>query len=205
MKIENIIFNNHGYVKCRGSFYTVLDLLGEEEHEEHVFSRGINWLQGEIDSGIWAKSYFLSMFPYRKKDFVIFDEPMVMINNQPMSMKEFSKYSCYMDELYPLFSSRKSVRQLVEKGIRKHGLNCTSEAIRNLFEMDLRRFDIPLKQVGNARFRCMASIAYSNNKEVYCFPWLSKMRFDYYHGNLSWLINKLKELDKVVIVPLGKE
>ncbi len=31
------------------------------------------------------------------------------------------------------------------------------------------------------------------------------MRFDYYHGNLAWLINKLEELDKVVIVPLGKE
>ena len=71
--------------------------------------------------------------------------------------------------------------------------------------MDEVRFDRPLKQVGNARFRCMAAIAYSNKKEVYCFPWLSKMRFEYYHGNLLWLIEKLAEMDKVVIVPVGKE
>ena len=52
-------------------------------------------------------------------------------------------------------------------------------------------------------FRAMSAVAVANDKQILCFPWLSKMRFDSYRNNLSDLLHVLEKTEKVVIVPIG--
>lgn len=104
MEITCIDTINEGYVHCRSNFYSAFDILSSGAG--YHFSVGINKLIGEIDSGVWAISYLLSMYKYRKKDFVLFNQPVVAVNKDPISLNDLSQYTCYMDELYSLFSKK---------------------------------------------------------------------------------------------------
>ncbi len=203
MKIESLSFRARGYVDCKSGFYTAQDNLSSDV--EYTFKTGINKLIGEIDSNVWAASYYLSMYKYRKKDFIIFENNGVFVNDSQLSLDELSEYTCYLnDKFYPLFSTGKSVRKLIMQGIKKNKLDCTPDDIKALFELDDQRFERPVKCVGNERFRAMAAIGYAYGKQVYCFPWLSKKRFDYYHGNMTWLLDILEKLEMIAIVPVGE-
>ena len=96
------------------------------------------------------------------------------------------------------------MREQIERGLKKSKLGISANEIKDLFCLDDERIKRPLTGVGNEVFRAMASIAYAYNKQVICFPWLSKMRFDGYHANISRLLEILRELDKIVIVPIGQ-
>ena len=50
----------------------------------------------------------------------------------------------------------------------------------------------------------MAAIGYSMGKQVCCFPWFSRKRYESYHKNLSWLMEMLENLEMTVILPIGK-
>lgn len=202
MKIEKIIIENEGYVHCKSCFYASQD--GLSEGERYFFTTGVNRLQGEIDSGMWAVSYFLAMYKYKPKDFILFDDAEVIVNDKKMSVADFSKYSCYMDKSHPLFKSHRSIKRMVMKGIHENKLNCSSDEVRKLFKITPERFERPLSAAGNEIFKAMAAIAYSYNKQVYCFPWLSKRRFDGYHNNMTDLLEILEKLEKIVILPIGK-
>ena len=202
MKIKKINITNAGYVQCKSNFYSSLDVL--QVNSQYEFSAGINKLYGEIDSGVWAVSYLLSMYTLKKKDFVLFNETNITVNDVDMSLKHFTKYSCYMDEIYPLFATSTSIKKLVMKGINDNNLTCTTENLRNIFGIDSERFEYPLSRLGNERFKAMAAIGYCNNKQVFCFPWLSKMRFENYHNNMTELLEILAKLEKIVIVPIGE-
>ena len=78
------------------------------------------------------------------------------------------------------------------------------DEVRDLFQIDYERFERSITGVGNEKFKVMAAIAYSNNKQIYCFPWLSKIRFEYYHKNLTDLLEILEDLGCFAIVPIGK-
>ncbi len=200
MKIKDIYVINNGYIHCRSVFYASHDILNKSEFH---FTTGINKLNGEIDSGNWAISYLLSMYKYRPKDFILFEQPQALLNNERISLEELSKFSCYMDIEYPLFSKNTSVRKLVTRGLKDSKLNYSCDDIKNLFQLDNERFERPLKNIGNDIFRAMAAIGFSYNKQIFCFPWLSKIRFEGYHKNLTWLLQTLEDLEKIVIVPLG--
>lgn len=202
MKIKKITIKNEGYIQCRSGFYTSQDGLSADE--EYCFHTGINKLCGEIDSGVWAVSYLLSMYKHNIKEFILFDNPEVTVNDTVMPLDDFLRYSCYMDESYPLFSTKNSVEKMVAKGIRKNKLDYSTEEIRDLFCIHPARFERPLTGVGNEIFKCMAAIAYCHEKEGYCFPWLSKMRFASYHYNMTGLLEILARLDKIVISPRGE-
>lgn len=203
MKIESLNFRAEGYVDCKSGFYTAQDNLSFDV--EYTFKTGINKLIGEIDSNVWATSYYLSMYKFRKKDFIIFENDGIIVNDSKLSLDELSEYTCYMDEgFYPLFSTGKSVRKLIMHGIKKNKLDCAPDDIKSIFELDDQRFERPVKCVGNERFRAMAAIGYAHGKQVYCFPWLSKKRFDYYHGNITYLLDMLEELGMIAIVPIGE-
>lgn len=213
MNIERISFKADGYVSCKSCFYKSGDLLSERT--DYSFKKGINMLVNDIDAYVWAVSYYLSMYKYRPKDFTLFDfnnvgtkkfkDEKITVNDTVMSLKEFSEYSCYMDEkLYPLFSTRKTIRQLVEKGIKKNKLNCTADEIKEIFRLDEGRFERPVTQVGNERFRSMAAIGYAFGKQVYCFPWHSRFMAEYCKGHFSFLLPKLDELGMIVIFPVGR-
>jgi hypothetical protein len=201
--IHAIKVQNDGYIICKSSFYKARDTLSGKPY---TFTAGINKLVGEIDSGNWAVSYFLSMYKPKSNRFIVFDRLEVTVNDEVYSMDEFLKLSCYIDESYPLFSDTKvkTVREMVEQALQQNDLPHTVDEIRELFQMDNERFGRPLREVGNQIYKAMAAICFCHKKEVFCFPWLSHKRFEYYHGNLTGLLDVLSGLNKVVIVPVGE-
>ena len=201
MIIESIKVQNEGYVYCKSKFYSAQDGLSNSSN--YILYKGINKLVGEIDSGLWAVSYMLSMYTYRPEDFILFEYPSVIVNGEQVSLTKLSEYSCYMDKLYPLFSTDDSIRALIEQGLEKSHMHCTSLDIKDLFYLDSERFERPLTGAGNEIFRAMTAIGYSCNKEIFCFPWLSHKRFESYHANLTELLHILEKLKKIVILPIG--
>ena len=206
----SITVKNHGYVLCRSERYFAHDCLRgyhdclRKPEEEYKFGVGVNKLIGEIDSGCWAISYLLSMYSFRPKDFILFSPAEIEADNITMPLKKFGDFSCYMDKLYPLFNSRRTVSALVKRGIKNKGLHFSADKIRDIFLIDKERFERPLSGVGNEIFKCMAAIAYCFGKEVFCFPWLSRERFLGYHGHLSGLLDILADLEKIVVLPVGE-
>ena len=201
MKINSIVIKNSGYVYCKSNFYFAGDALNSTKYN---FTVGVNRLTGEIDSEIWAVSYLLSMYRHRPKDFVLFDDPSVIVNNKEISLNEISSASCYMDMIHPLFHSKHSARKLVEQGIRKTRINFSTQDIKNIFGLDDERFEKPLSCTGNEVFRAMSAVAFAHDIQIFCFPWMSKKRFDSYHANLTILLEVLEKQNKIVIVPVGE-
>ena len=204
MKIKNIKIINDGYVDCKSCFYFAQTSINQ--YQNYEFFIGINKMLGDIDSPGWGVSYLISMYPYlsSKEKKLIYRPPNAIVNNEVISFMDLAKYTCYMDKIYPLFSTKKTVRKLVTKGLKKYHSKETAENIRDMFHIDPERFERPLRGVGNERFKAMAAIGFSHEKQVFCFPWLSKMRFEYYHGNMTDVLNVLESLGKIVILPVGK-
>lgn len=202
MKIEKIKVFNEGYVHCHSCFYSSQDNLSVDL--KYCFNTGINRLYGEIDSGVWAISYLLSMYSYRPQDFILFEETEAIVNGTIMSLENLSQYSCYMDRLNPLFATKNSVKKLIIKGIRDNKLNYFPHDIKKLFRIDSERFEQPITSVGNEIFKVMAAIGYCYKKEIFCFPWLSQKRFENYHSNITDLLEILASLNKIIILPIGE-
>ncbi len=202
MKIKTIEVQNDGYVFCKSRFYSSHDIL--QESLSVRFSSGTNKMIGEIDSGNWAVSYLLSMYKHRSKDFVLFQLPNVIVNESVVSIEQFNRYSCYLDPIDPLFSSHQTVENLINKGRKKSGATQTTEEIIRLFDLDEQRIKRPLKGAGNEIFRCMAAIGFANGKQVFCFPWLSKMRYDNFSGQIQAALDILDSAEMISLVPIGK-
>lgn len=202
MQIERISIVNEGYVYCNSDFYSSADLLSA--NLKYDFYTGVNKLTGEIDSGIWAVSYLLSMYQCRSKDFVLFNQAEVTVNDTLISLDDLLQYSCYMDRLYPLFSTKTSIKNLISKGLCHFKSQHSPDEIKDLFHLSSDRFERPLSNVGNEVFNAMAAIGYCYEKQVFCFPWLSKMRFDYYHYRMSKLLDILERMQKIIILPIGQ-
>ena len=189
-----------GYIFCKSDFYTVLDII--DERQKFEFSSGINEIRGEIDSGIFAISFLLSM--HEKVDSrLLAIPPTIVVDEKEMLISDFQSYSCYMDSSYKLFSSSKSVEELVSKGLKTSKLAYSSNDICDMFNMENFRFKQPIKAVGNERFRAMAAIGFSYGKSVFCFPWMSRRRFDSFSGHLTDTLQTLRSLNKISIVPIG--
>ncbi len=196
------IVDFEGYVKCKADcdeFSVTCNSFS------HTFRKGITLLSGDIDSGSWGISYALPMLPkipISSRDFVIWSETKVFIDEKQVSMKDINQISCYMDLVYPGFNKKLSTRKAVESSLKKHNSELSAEDIRNLFEIDKDRYnEVPLRGVGNTKFRCMAAIGCAMGKNVFCFPWISKRMAEYYGKNLSYAIEVLKKTGKFVILP----
>lgn len=186
------------FVDCHSNFYKSSGALGA-----HTIHSGKNLLRGEIDSGVWELSYFLSMYHKRKKDFIRFDNPTVTKNGQEVPFEEILDKSCYMDKSDPLFGTKQTVRKLIEKGVKKSRCPLTAVEIQTLFHLDEQRLDRPISQVGNERFRAMAAIGVATGKEWFCFPWLSRKMVEHYGLQLSFAVYLLEQLNKNIVLPVG--
>ena len=198
--MNNLTVQGEGYVYCRSRFYSANDVLS---NSIFAFSPGINWLTGEIDSGNWAVSYLLSVYNRYPKDFVLLKDPVLSIDDRSVSLDEVFKLSCYMDEVYPLFSSSSTVENLLLKGLKKRGSDYSCSDIREMFCIDSNRFKQSIQCAGNEAFKAMAAVGFAVGKEIYCFPWLSQKRFDGFHLHLTFLLELLDKLNKTVIFPIG--
>ena len=200
MDINKIEIQIDGYVMCKSSFYTVYDVIDDRKFEFHT---GLNLLEGDIDSGAFGVSYLIPMYKKAIQEAVFLpSEPLV--NGQSMTLSEISKFSCYLDQSYGLFSSRKTVRNLVEHGLRKSKLPYSSDDICRMFEMSDFRFERRISGTGNERYKAMAAIGFSYGRQVFCFPWFSRMRYGAFNLHMPSLLNTLTDLKKIVILPLGK-
>lgn len=201
MKIEKIKITSSGFINCKSRFYTSHCTL--DETTSFSFNKGVNKMTGDIDSECWAISYLMPMYQYAKNKDIVCEQASVLVNDKNASLLDLSKVSCYMDPIYPLFSTKKPVEKLIAFYIKKNHLKYTPLEIKNLFKITDDRFKRPFNQTGNEIFKVMAAIGFVNNMQAYCFPWLSKKRFNYYHKNLSELITILENLNLTVLLPLG--
>ena len=202
MKISSIELKNNGYVYCKSTFYSAQNVLSNDIC--YTFSQGSNRLIGEIDCGNWAASYLLSMYKYKQEDFILFERPKVIVNNESVSLCTFSKYSCYMDGLNPLFSEQKCpVENLIKQGLEYSKSNLLCSDVKDMFCLDSERVKRSVLSIGNEMYRAFAAIGFSYGKEVFCFPWMSCRRFENYHANLTTLIEILESLNKIIIIPIG--
>ena len=191
-----------GYVRPRSMYYSSTGVLSRLNY--YAFYSGINQLTGDIDSGNWEVSYLLSMFKYRHKDFILLEKPVIIVNGTPSSLEGISGNTCYMDELYPLFSSNRTVKEQIIRGIKRSGSNLSCLEIIDHFKLDDQRFERPIKQTGNERFRAMAAIGTAYGKKLFCFPWFSRERFNGFHNNISGCLKMLENLGKIVVLPVGE-
>lgn len=201
MLFNNITLSMRGFVECSSKFYSVHDVASSDK--SCFIKKGINEFYGDIDSGIWAISYYLSMFTHKPRAFKFIDEPELKVDGNLVTIKETNKLTCYLDMSYPLFSSQKAVKSLIQTGLRNHGTTISFDEIKNIFHLDEQRINRNLSCVGNEIFRAMAAIGYAWGKEIYCFPWLSQKRYEYYHNNIKDLSKILLSLDKTIVLPLG--
>ena len=201
MSIKNLKIETHGYIHCKSSRYSAHATLSNDKVYE--FTKGVNRLEDEIDSDVWAISYYVSMYDHKPEDFIMFGTSNIMINDQASSMEELSRISCYMDLSYPLFSNEKTVRELITEGIKNQDSGISADDVKEIFCLDAQRFERTLNGVGNEIFRAMAAIGYSHGKQIFCFPWFSKKCFEGYHRNITWLLEKLDKQNKIVILPIN--
>lgn len=202
MKIETVDIICGGFFECKSAFYSAHQMVDSVGYSFHV---GVNELRGEVDSGTWAVSYLLSMYKRKTNDIIFSDEPKIAVNGMAVSIEEIQKYSCYMDREYALFSGRRTVEDMVKSGLKRTGKKETALAVRERFGITEYRFGRPLRQVGNERYKAMAAIGYSYGKQIFCFPWMSQKRFDYYHLNLTYLLEVLEKMEMVVVLPVGND
>lgn len=108
-----------------------------------------------------------------------------------------------MDVSYPMFSTKKTVRQLIKQGLKRNsiGLDCCS--IITLFSLDKNRIDRPVSALGTNKYRAMAAIAYAHGKQIYCYPWISESRYQVFKEQLREVNRILSEQDMIVILPKG--
>lgn len=201
MIINNIVFSLNGYINCTSCFYSAQDML--DYNSIFRLSNGVNKLYGDIDCGVWAVSYCLSMYIHRPQNFTIADKPYLLVDNREMTLSELNKFSCYMDDSFPVFHTSKSTKKLVALALKKSNTDLSLDEIKDIFQLDNQRFERPLSCIGNEVFRAMAAIGYATGKEIFCFPWLSQKRLDYYHNNITKLLEILSDLNKIVVLPLG--
>lgn len=200
MSINQISIKNSGYVLCKSSFYTVTDVLDGRDFD---FTEGINLLHGDIDSGIFGISYLMSM--YKTIDVrTLFMPQIAMVDGKQVPLSDLAQKCCYMDLAYPLFSSKKSLRSLVDTGLKKSGLSESTDEILRLFAIQRHNVNRAVSQMGNEGVKAMAAVAYSHGKDVFCFPWLSKMRYESFNSHLPAALDILESLGKTVVLPLGR-
>lgn len=200
MKTLRIADTCGGWITCRSRFYTAHSVWSGDVS----FREGINMMLCEVDQDGFPLSYLISMYECRPRDFVFEAPPSVFIDGQKSDMQTLATRSCYIDALYPLFSSkRKTVRQLIEQGLRRAEQKASFRDVQEMFELTDARVDRPLCQVGNEVFRAMPAIGYAHGKEVFCFPWMSDKQYRWFYSHISVATSMLAFLGKVVILPIG--
>ena len=199
MDINEIRIKNEGYIDCKSNFYSVCDILNGREFK---FVRGTNILNGDIDSGVFAISYFVSMYPKINRK-TLFMPHEAFVNEKLMQVSELSKQACYLDQSYHLFASRKPVSGLIARGLKRSGIAYSVDEIRDMFEIEKNRFDLPINATGNERFKVMAAVGFCYEKHIFCFPWMSRMRYECFEGHTEKGLDVLESMGKIAILPIG--
>ena len=192
------IKNFNGVIVCKfshGKYYVHCD------YTTCTFKQGATLLQGPIDGGSWAISYVLSMYRSDKKSFLPLEDIEFFADGNKTDLRHLQSAACYLDRIFPLFRSRKSVKAFVEKELKRRHDNLTAEDVRRRFNISPFRFERPLKTAGNELFRSMAAMGYAAGKSIFCFPWFSVTDINYFGRNITDVAEVLTALNKIVLLP----
>ncbi len=204
MKIYKLSIHTDGLVHCKSKFSKRSTYLHIPPHIRYVFTKRVNKIVGEIDSPFWGISYILSMYKYNRLGLhMCLDQRPVVFVNDGIHLKRFTDYACYLDRSYPLFRSRKTVRQLIEKGLKRTKIAKNADEIQKIFSLT-DRMERQLCSAGNEIFNLMAAIGYAHGKQIFCFPWFSQHDLDGKHWYISHLNKVVEELELMTIMPVGR-
>lgn len=190
-----------GYFNCNSDFGKYKVVCNDFSYE---FENGVYILQGDIASGGWALSYALSCFDKSMVVSPTYGKPEFILNGEQLTLEKLRDKSCYLSGTEREYVSeiiKCPVRKIVCKNIKKNKLNLTENEIRYTFFITASRFDRYIKHVGNERYACRAAIGYSENREIYCFPWIGKTLMKGVYTQIVHLCNILNDLGKIVILP----
>lgn len=166
----------------------------------YTFSPGVYILSGEIDSGNWAFSHSLC----NSGSALLKDESKIYFCKRLVSLREMNCYTCDLGSK-PISKALQliepTVKTRIKRNLKKYNRNQTVEEIRKLFDIDPERFDRPIHCVGNELFHCNAAIGYTSNKTIFCFPWLSNLKYQYYYGHIKFICKRLSDLGGIVLLP----
>ena len=102
-----------------------------------------------------------------------------------------------------MFSKKKTVKRLIECGLKRSKLPYTSTEILDIFGVQEHHREISVNKTGTEQYKAMCAIGFSYGKEIFCFPWFSKSRYEAFVVHLNYTLKVLSDLNKIVILPLG--
>ena len=200
MKNRLVITSLCASVFCRSAFYSALD---DCDTEKVVLNEGLNILRGEIDSGLWAIGYVLSMFGGDEK-IIVNKNPVIQLNGCNMSIEQIQNKAVYLDTAFPLFQNELPVCKNIEMGLSKSKFEFSVWDIKSIFKLTDERFDRQISACGNEKLRAMAAIGFSYGKIIYCYPWMSYRRYLYSQSHIRINEEALLPYHAIEILPIGR-
>ncbi len=200
-----IKFSNYGVsCICRSSYYTAFLTISQFD-DLIIETEKVNTSHTDINSKSWVYGYFISMYPYINKTYRKSSNVTITVDNVTTDISFFSRQTCYMDYgVYPLFSSGKSVKKMIELGLKKTKSNVSADEIVKMFGLSKSRVSRAIKCNGHESIRAMAAVGYSFGKKYFFFPWMSQSLFASFHMHVISAIETLTSLGCTVLLPLGK-
>lgn len=191
-----------GYFYCRSAMCSTHCTC---DNTSVSLSVGINRLKGEIDSFGYAISYALSMANCDREGVILGKKPFIKWGEDLLDLSEVCERACYIDVLYPSFDEGQTALSLLETAQKKNKTNYNTKQIIERFCLSQDRLERPLFQCGNEAIRCMVAIGLLEGKDLFCFPWYSKTKFDFYKTTLDFVLKELEKDQKIVLVPMSEE
>ncbi|MBQ7821276.1 MAG: hypothetical protein IJ391_03235 [Clostridia bacterium] len=186
-----------GFVHCKSMFGEYLSLCNDIQYN---FNTGVNILHGDIDDYPWAISYTLSNYKQCCDDFILSGNEKVVYNETELTLMDLNKFSCYIDR--KINNKQKgTVREHIKQGKLISESIHSFDDIKDLFALSEDRLDRTIDQVGNEFIRSLIAIEYVNGKDIFCFPWLSSKKYEYYRANIDYVSHILTQLGKIIIIP----
>ncbi len=101
-----------------------------------------------------------------------------------------------------------SFRQALEMAIKEHHYYEKIDDIVKEFHLTPSRLDYSLSQNCEwERWRISIAIGYTNNKKIYCFPWMNTMEFYdcLYNSSVFRFFKKLTKEGAIIILPTSRK
>ena len=188
-----------GWLACKSTFYSTLDIIKDSQIELHI---GANELRGEIDSGVFGISYLISMYnTLSKRETEAIAVKKLLVDESAALISELSDRAAYIDKVNPRFNTRKSVLKQVESALRSSKMDCNAIDVLKDFGVEEPWFDRPVSQTGNLAYQAIAAIAFATGADVFCLPWFSAARYDYFKERIARIAKTLTERNKILIIP----
>ena len=189
MKLE--FKNFSGFAECKfynERYYSYFDEFS------YSFNPGVNLLVGQIDDGGWALSYLLD--PVIDKHIVIDEGSQIELNGKEASLSDVRKISHALGQS----NNTQSCQRQIKKALKNNPFVSESELFEK-FELTKERYNRKLSQVGNEIWKITAAIGFSQNKKIFCYPWLSNRYLYQVIHSLEIISKIIKENNQILILP----